>query len=168
MILKFVAVQRGIWNRACQDPSFETSHRRPGLAQIAANGESPLYFIQERMTQRARDSVFRRCFEGGSVESLVEVIRQQFFELRAVNQILLGIRHTSLNPLFGRRFPYRHLCSFLNRHHAHPSEYLRELDTPAVDSRFDRALGYLQDVDDLLIRQLLDVAKYHASFQIRR
>src|SRR5262249_38720577 len=48
----------------------------------------------------------------------------------------------------------------------HPSQNFRQLDSPAVDARFDRADGDLEYVYNLLIGQLLDVAQDHAFAQI--
>src|SRR5262249_57319551 len=48
----------------------------------------------------------------------------------------------------------------------HPPQNFRQLDSPAVDARFDRPDGDSEYVDDLLIGQFLDVAQDHAFAQI--
>src|SRR5215475_6783769 len=49
----------------------------------------------------------------------------------------------------------------------HPSQNFRQLDSPAVDARFDRADGDIKYVDDFLISQFLDVAQDDAFAQVR-
>ena len=48
-----------------------------------------------------------------------------------------------------------------HRYYLHPSQNLRQLDTPAIDSRLHRSFRNLQEVDDLLITELFDVSQYH-------
>src|SRR6187431_901152 len=54
-----------------------------------------------------------------------------------------------------------------HRHNLHAPQYLCQLNPAAIDSRFNCSFRYLQKRYDLLITQLLDVAKNDAGAEIR-
>jgi signal transduction histidine kinase len=99
-----------------------------------------------------------------AIESLVEIIRQRLFKLRAVYYFLLVIRHNLLTPCSSTSF--RDVICNLNRDYPHSLQYLCQLDAAAVDSRLHRSLRYLQDVDYLLVGHFLDIAEYDACLEI--
>ena len=52
------------------------------------------------------------------------------------------------------------LC-LTHRNHFHPTQNLRQLDTPAIDSRLHRTLRDLQKINDLLVTKFFDISQYH-------
>src|SRR4051794_5720658 len=75
---------------------------------------------------------------------------------------------TSCRPSINKSLTYFKRTISSHRNYAHALEYLRELDSPAVDSRLNRTLGNLQKINDLLIAQFFNVTQNHTCSKIRR
>src|SRR6266581_4515885 len=57
------------------------------------------------------------------------------------------------------------MLSRVHLYYSHTSKYLRKFNSATIDARFNRALRYFQEIDNLLIAQLLDTGLHlHAKF----
>lgn len=96
----------------------------------------------------------------------LNVVGQKIFEIHTKHRFYSLPAAFSYLLLAACQHHEKYFLCLTHRYNFHPSQNLRQLDTPAIDSRLHRSLRNLQEVDDLLVTQLFNVSKYHARSQI--
>src|SRR5947209_7660345 len=120
------------------------------------------------MTDRTTHGVLSEFLMRLHVERAVKIICQDFFKFVAKHVVVYDLRRTRdscslpLEPSHCPRLSRVHL------HYSHTSKYLRKFNSATIHARFNRALRYFQEIDNLLIAQLLDIPKNYAGSQVQR
>src|SRR5207248_5518848 len=177
VLLELLARHRGLRRGLQKYARFEFG-RRLGRHVGAALDDCVADFAEKLVADGAAHGVFGEGAACVAFERAVQVVRQTIFKLCAKHLNSLHPFHSlffgtgrpkarsPFAPSDDRSRPY--LSNVAHRDHPHAPENLRKLDATAVDSRFDRPFGNLQEVDDLLVAQLLYVAQYDAGAKVWR